>query len=142
MLEAAPIATAGIAAMITMNRIARSVRPNHRIASGSHEIDGNAWSPAMGLPMLRCTNSDAAMASPTRVPTTIPIDRPTTRRIKLACVASRIDSRGGSGCAKLSAKSRRTSPGNGSTLWLNTPDAAVAHHRRSRKPTARSRGAS
>ena len=47
MLAAVAMATAGKAPMMTTYMMARSVRPNHRMARGSQDIEGSAWSPVI-----------------------------------------------------------------------------------------------
>jgi hypothetical protein len=52
--------------------------------------------------------------------------------MRLAVVAARIDSRGGSGRANVSPNATSTSPGDGNTV--KSPDADAAHHSRSTAP--------
>src|SRR3990170_499909 len=142
MLEAVAIDTAGMAPMMTTNITARSVYPNHRIASGSQLIDGSACNPAMRDPTLRWVYDDAAIVAPTAVPAAIPTARPTTSRITLACVPATIDSRGGFGCAKFWMNESMTSEGGGRTVEVKNPDTATSCHSRRRPRMAATLGQS
>jgi hypothetical protein len=135
------MATAGIPAMITTNRMARSFSPNHRMASGSQEIEGSAWRPVIRLPTLRWMNWEAAMAVPITVPTTTATPMPTTSRIRLFCSAAPIPSvLPGGVVAQFSTSALPASPGGGSWVESRNPEALTAHQTASSPPMAATRG--
>ena len=108
-----PIATEGSAPMITTNRMAPRVSPNHRIARGSHAIEGSDCNPTMSPPRLRCTNVDAPIMSPRIVPATMANPNPRPRRTRLLPTAS-----GMVPLETLARSESHTLTGAGSTTWL------------------------
>jgi hypothetical protein len=54
--------------MTTTKMIAASVRPNHKMASGSQQMEGSACSPAMSGLIPRSNQGMRALASPKGMP--------------------------------------------------------------------------
>ena len=101
--------------MNTTKATARSESPNHRIASGSHAIDGSDCRPMTRLPTLRSTNELADMMSPSSVPVTTAAAKAIDRRIRLCWRAWVSDP-----SAMCSRSESQACPGEGSTNGSNT----------------------
>ena len=82
-----PLAMLGAAPRTTTNRMARSLRPNSRMASGNQEMLGMVCSPVISAPTAIRSGRTLATAMPTTVPITRDTANPTTARRPVVATA-------------------------------------------------------
>ena len=83
-----PLATLGAAPRITTKKIARSLSPKSRMASGNHAMDGIVCSPVISEPIASRRTRTRATATPMTVPTRTAAVNPVRARRRVVDTAS------------------------------------------------------